>query len=433
MPNIDNLYKTDDLRKDQGFSYDLEMGNLLYNGGNFKKSLPYLKKALPELLKTKNFSAYFFCYSQMIQALNELQEIEAAKELDKEVKEACLKYNLPATPSSLACSAYYNIYVEKNMEKARDQLNSALKTAFDYNDKYIKSGDRFQQNAIRYEIMFCLYNYIIYYMGVEDFNSCVQELSNLKILIADYLKLKEEVELDHTRTENAQELQTYNKILNGLKKDFQKVQKIQLSTKLVEAVLEIQYRKNYNKANKLLWELYEEANKTNHTFLIPYILAQMSWCYVKLKNKPQAQMFYNLAQKNLSPDRKLLNLYLKTLRDRGQLNLSKENEVYDLIFDVKDHIVIEKQKGCIELKNQFILMDLLKLFLLNPGTSYSKETIIKKIWKQDYLPEVHDNKIYVTIKRLREMIEINSCKPLYIKRNSTGYHFSKQARVLVKQ
>ena len=157
----------------------------------------------------------------------------------------------------------------------------------------------------------------------------------------------------------------------------------------------------------------------------------MAWCHVQQDNKKQAQVFFNLAKKNVSEERKLLIRYMDQLEQEEKFN-DVQNESYDLIFDSNDHIVVEKQKGCIEMKNQFILMDLLKLFLSTPGLSYSKEKIIKIIWKQDYISEVHDNKIYVTIKRLREIIELNSCKPRYILRNSAGYYFSKQAKILVK-
>ena len=270
-------------------------------------------------------------------------------------------------------------------------------------------------------------------MEIEDYENCIQELKNLKILLKDYLNLKKEVELDHSRTNNVQKLQIYHKILEKLKKNFQNIQKMQLGVKFIDARIELNYTKNFKQAEKLSWDLYEEANKTNLIFYIPYILCLMTRCYIEFKNKKQAQMFFNLAKKNANKERKLLTLYMDHLQQHGKLSQTEENDNYDLIFDIKDHLIVEKQKGCIELKNQFILMDLLKLFLLNPGISYSKEKIIQKVWKQDYLPEIHDNKIYVTIKRLREMIEFNSCKPCYIRRNNAGYHFSAQAKVLVKQ
>lgn len=47
-------------------------------------------------------------------------------------------------------------------------------------------------------------------------------------------------------------------------------------------------------------------------------------------------------------------------------------------------------------------LDLLRLFVLNQGTVYSKEFLVENVWKQPYDPSVHDNKIYVTIKRFEK-------------------------------
>lgn len=153
---------------------------------------------------------------------------------------------------------------------------------------------------------------------------------------------------------------------------------------------------------------------------------------MELDDKLQSQTFLNLAKKHLSPERKLLQKQIEGISEEDGLSQGTDMEDYDLIFDTKDHVLIDKEKGCMELKTQFILMDLLKLFLLNPGVSYSKSDIISRIWGEDYKPKTHDNKLYVTIKRLREMIETNSKKPKYIKRNDRGYYFSNKINVLVK-
>ena len=88
--------------------------------------------------------------------------------------------------------------------------------------------------------------------------------------------------------------------------------------------------------------------------------------------------------------------------------------------------------GRIDFKNQFILLDLLRLFVQNQGTVYSKEFLVEHVWKQPYDPVVHDNKIYVTIKRLRKLIEPDFDKPKYIFRAKNGYYMNKSARVLLE-
>ncbi|MFN8945121.1 MAG: helix-turn-helix domain-containing protein, partial [Pseudobdellovibrionaceae bacterium] len=104
---------------------------------------------------------------------------------------------------------------------------------------------------------------------------------------------------------------------------------------------------------------------------------------------------------------------------------------YDLVFDNENHMIVEKKLGKIDFKNQFILLDLLKLFLLNPGTVFSKEYLVENVWKQPYDPAVHDNKIYVTIKRLRRLIEPDFDKPKYIFRAKNGYYVNKSVKVLM--
>ena len=75
---------------------------------------------------------------------------------------------------------------------------------------------------------------------------------------------------------------------------------------------------------------------------------------------------------------------------------------------------------------------MLQLFISTPGVVYSKESLVEKIWKQKYDPRVHDNKIYVTIKRLRELVEPNHKKPKYIFRTKDGYYMNKKVNILLK-
>ena len=111
------------------------------------------------------------------------------------------------------------------------------------------------------------------------------------------------------------------------------------------------------------------------------------------------------------------------------VNTSKE---FDLIFDPRSNSVTERKKGKVNFKNQFILLDLLHLFMKNPGRVFPKEELVKKIWKQEYNPAIHDNKIYVTIKRLRKMIEPDYDKPKYVFRAKNGYYLNKSIRCCLK-
>jgi len=105
---------------------------------------------------------------------------------------------------------------------------------------------------------------------------------------------------------------------------------------------------------------------------------------------------------------------------------------YDLIVNLNSCSVVERHKGKVDFKNQYILFSLMKMFLKQPGRMYSKEDLVKHIWKQGYNPSVDDNKIYVTIKRLRQLMEPDSRNIRYICCGKEGYYLNNKVRVLLK-
>jgi DNA-binding response OmpR family regulator len=78
------------------------------------------------------------------------------------------------------------------------------------------------------------------------------------------------------------------------------------------------------------------------------------------------------------------------------------------------------------------LVDLLKLLMENPGVPFSKEDLAKKLWNQKYNPAIHDNTIYVTIKRIRSLIEPNPHHSKYILRSRSGYLLNQDSKVLIQ-
>lgn len=82
--------------------------------------------------------------------------------------------------------------------------------------------------------------------------------------------------------------------------------------------------------------------------------------------------------------------------------------------------------------NQFVLVALFKMLAGAPGVSLSKEEIVRRLWKEDYHPLHHDNKLYVTIRRLRKMIEPDVKSSSYILTHQNGYMFNPEAHVQMR-
>ena len=439
MPNLEtrseNLRSPKNLSSNKDFyNQSFEMAQLLFYSGRLSNSLIYFKKAMKQFKEIKEFDSYLSCYVYVIQILNELQQLDELKSLKKEVENLCKKESVTEKPLVKAYFAYYSLYIDRDKGQVSQELNQGLKLAFDQYDKAIKSEDFLSQNELRFQIIFSLYVYSIYYMEEEDYKSCLRELDNLKSLLTDFLDTKDKLEVQVENAKLSQDRELYESLLENLNKRLSKVKMMQLGVLFIEASIQMKYFKKYGKADKILWKLYEEANKNNNIYLTPYILLYMSQCQHLLGYKKQAVLFYNLAEKNVNLERKFFLSFLEKFKKKLDMeDKPSELDNYDIIFNKTSYKVIEKRKGILDLKNQFILIDLFKMLLSNQGASYSKEKLVKELWREDYNPEVHDNKIYVTIKRLREAVELDSSKPMYICRNSRGYYFSKSAKVLLKE
>ena len=435
MSELENIKKNQYPQPDSGsfYSQNFEMAQLFFNAGRLSKSLVYFNEAMNGFKEKKQFDQYLSCFIYIIQVLNELQETDKLNSYKEEVKKMCKKEGLTEKPLLKACKAYYAIYVEKDFSKVSKELTQGLKIAFSQYDEAIKSEDFMKQNELRFEIMICLYVYSIYYMETEDYKNCLKELNNLNSLLKDFSETKEKLEKQIKNSQYSQDKSTYKYILESLNDKQSKVETMRFGVHFIEVSIQIKHSKKYSRAINTLWTLYEEANKSNNSFFIPYILFYMSLCQHLLGNKEKALLFYDLAKKNANPERKLFLKYLKNQKMKFDTDNRPEMQNHDIIFNKNTNEVIEKVKGPLALNTQFLLIDLLKFFIVNQGVTFSKNELVQELWKEDYEAEEHDNKIYVTIKRLREAIEVDSSKPTYICRNSRGYYFSNHAKVLIKE
>jgi DNA-binding winged helix-turn-helix (wHTH) protein len=186
---------------------------------------------------------------------------------------------------------------------------------------------------------------------------------------------------------------------------------------------------HYAQAVEWAWKAYDTVKQVKNHFLGLSMIAKVGQIYLRLGDQEKARFYILLADRSV--DGSTYKTLARTiLRLREQLNEEPQSD-YDLILDERQHLIIEKNKGPIELKNQFLLADLLKLLMQNPGVAFSKEDLAEKIWKQKYDPAVHDNTIYVTIKRMRSLIEPNPNQSKYLLRSRQGYLLSQDLKILI--
>lgn len=189
--------------------------------------------------------------------------------------------------------------------------------------------------------------------------------------------------------------------------------------------------KRYDEALDIFWKSFESLKSQKNIYSYVNLLFAMAYAHAEAGDVDLAKTYMRLAQQMADPQN-----FVFLLRKINELNrrISGKNENrYDIVFNSASNSVVERKKGKIDFKNQFILLDMLKLFLRNPGEVYSKESLVRAVWKEEYDPSVHDNKIYVTIKRLRQLIEPDFDKPKYIYRAKNGYYLNRNAKVSIEQ
>jgi len=203
---------------------------------------------------------------------------------------------------------------------------------------------------------------------------------------------------------------------------------LKLTSKIVNAHI---YRKmgKFSQALEILWECYSFVRDEKNLYAYLSLLFGLGLTYKESGDLDKAKTYLDLAMKSVDKTNlKRLYALISELHDDV---VASGQSPYDLVYDMNSHSVVEKTKGHIDFKNQFILLEMLKLFLAHPGRVFSKEEFIETVWKQSYNPSVHDNKIYVTIKRLRKVIEPDYNKPKYLFLAKNGYYLSKDVKIQI--
>jgi tetratricopeptide (TPR) repeat protein len=149
-----------------------------------------------------------------------------------------------------------------------------------------------------------------------------------------------------------------------------------------------------------------------------YILLHKGIALKKMGEFAKALLLFGIAQ-NSSDD------YFKRLQQLIHMEVDDVNDSsVDLYLDRHNRVIHEKSLGVIDFKHRFVLLEILFLLALNPGTYYNKEDLAKMIWKDEYNPLIHDKLIYTSISRLRKLIEPKGTKRQYILRGKDGYTFN---------
>lgn len=355
-----------------------ELGQLYCDRGDFELAIDLFLEVSEAYLKEKRHNDYLKVMNLLIRVYAEREQYEEVHAIKDKLHDLVIKegFTLNAkTYYTFGICAAYKKQIEVAMEHFQKSLSIALVTQSKEDMCYAISG-----------IATC-------YTNLKRFDEAIKEISNLEVFfqVIDLPTLK-------------------------------------ISVRMVHAAIYVEQKK-YDRALELYWSAYEELKSHKNMFLTMSILTYIGGVLYFMGQHDAAKAYLLTASRAIDSDNavRLAKITKKYL----DLVSIESKDGFDMIFHFEDHFVEEKQLGKIDFKNQFILLDLLKLFIQNQGQVYSKEYLVENIWKQPYDPGIHDNKIYVTIKRLRKMIEPDIDKPKYIFRAKNGYFMNKSAQILM--
>ncbi|AHI07215.1 hypothetical protein BDW_13575 [Bdellovibrio bacteriovorus W] len=358
-----------------------ELGKLYSDRGEFKSATENLDEASRGYFAAKNFSKYLDCANILLRIYAETEQYELINDTKERLQDLVLKEGFELnskTYYTLAICAFY----KGQIDVALDYIQKALALALSSDNKE--------------DICKAIFGLAMVYSSptVARYADALKEIYNLEVFFQVY---------------SFPELRISSLVLNGNI---------------------LAQMKKYEESVTVLWKAYDALKETRNVVMASYLMIQLGDVYFEMGEKDLARVYLSLARKSIDETNhvrlaRIANFHAEKIGADSQSS-------YDLVFDSSNHSVTERKLGKIDFKNQFILLDLLRLFVQNQGQVYSKEYLVENIWKQPYDPAVHDNKIYVTIKRLRKMIEPDYEKPKYIFRAKNGYYMNKAARVHVE-
>ncbi len=353
-----------------------EISKLYCDRGDYDLALPTLIEAANLFLTEKNYDQYLKCTQNILRIYAEREDFDQLSALKEKLHDTVIRENIQLNSRVYYVFGIAAVY-KGQTETALEYFKIALENALKADNKE--------------DICYAILGISICYRRQQKFEEALKEIYNLNIFL-------------------------------------QFINNPDLVTGVMSANAMVHFElKKFDQALELFWQAYEQTKHSKQLSTSVGMMANIGACLFELGQRDAAKVYFDLAIRasdvqNSKKVYKVISEYTKYYQTNKKID-------FDIAFDFENHVVTEKQIGKVDFKNQFILLDLLKLFISKQGEVFSKEYLVEHIWKQNYDPETHDNKIYVTIKRLRKMIEPDYDRPKYIFRSKNGYFLNKSIKV----
>ncbi len=372
------------------FAPVFQKGLFAYHRGDYSSALHEFEKAAAIAYDAEDYNAYIECCSYVLRILAEREDYTKISEIEKSVLSVLSNEKGADLAPSLKSRVLYVLGIcscyegreGTSLESKYDLATARFREAVDY---AVLSGDKKALASPLYGVATVLY-------ARRRYEEALRELDRLGVLTS-CLPLPD----------------------------------INTAANLLKAMI-LRNQGHYDEALDSAWKAFDSLKHHPHLVLYLHTLCVIGEIFIAKGDLASARLYLDLAQRSLKREDvpRVARLLDKAMAALG----AQKQPPADLIYDTRTSVLVEKYKGEIRFEGQFILTDLLKTFLEQPGRIYSKKELAEKIWHEPYDSQVHDNKIYVTIKRLRQLIETEG-KTKYILRAKAGYYLNTKIKVLI--
>lgn len=363
------------------WSRHFEQGLYSYQAGRYAQALKEFEKAAAAASSASDPGKVIESYSYILRILAEREDFAKIEKIESTVIEL-LKRN--SVEAKIRARALYVIGIcscndETKRDEAINRFREAIDAAKASHDQEALAGPLYGSATV----LFARQQYAAALRELENLDELLTHFSNPEMASASHL-LRAYIFKDQERLEDAMES---------------------------------------------AWSAYEMLKDNPQLILFVRTLVLLGDLYTLKGDANCARLYLDLAQRSLKRSEfpRIANLLDEKLARARAL----EARNVDLIYDSKTGVLIERKQGEIRFERQFVLRDLFLVFLQAIGRTLSKEDLASKVWHETYDADVHDNKIYVTIKRLQQLLESDQNHTEYILRGKDGYLLNPKLRIQV--
>jgi DNA-binding winged helix-turn-helix (wHTH) protein len=360
-----------------------EQGLISYHRGHYSSSLKDFEKAALLARETSDLSRFIECSTYILRILAEKEEFAKIATLESDLSEVMSQSEVAPQLRAKAlyslgiCSCYQNERHDEAMNRFREAIDAAVPS----NAKEALAGPLYGAATV------------LYARGM--FDAALKELSNLEI------------------------------ILNCIS-----IPDIAAAASLLKGLI-FKKRGQLDHAREATWSAYEVLRDHPNLVLYLHSLVSLGSIHAEKGEAAAAKLYLELADR--STNREEFPRIARLLSDAWlKLNSITARDM-DLFYDSRRGTLMVKDLGEIRFDGQFVMQDMLKAFLSSPGKTLSKSDLAIAVWRENYSPEIHDNKIYVTIKRLRKLLNDDGQHSHFIVRAKNGYHLNPKIRVQIDE